>query len=784
MGTHPEKTGTQTRRLSAIMFTDIVGYTALMQRDEKTAAEVRAFHREQFELLHTKHNGNILQYFGDGTLSVFKSGVEAVECALAIQQACTQVKDIPLRVGLHIGDIVFDGTEIYGDGVNLASRIENLGLAGSILISAKLNDELKNQNHLQTQSIGHFSLKNVNESIEIFSLIGDGIKVVHPGEIEKGGKKVDKTIAVLPLVNMSSDPENEYFSDGMTEEIINALAKISGLKVTSRTSSFFFKNKNIPVPQIGRELNVSTILEGSVRLSGKKMRITAQLIDVADDFHFWSETFDRSIEDVFAVQDEISILIADKLREHIGHFDLDDHLVDRPEIPVEVYKTYLKGRFHLMKLTIEGTKKGIEIFKEVIAAQPDFPLPYLDINQGYTYLGTMGLIPAHEGFSKGKPYLDQALKLDANLAQSQLNLAWINCWQNWDLEATYKHLNRALEIQPSDEIYLTYANILGVEGKFEASHNYIDKALQVAPFSAMNHHFKGFLYYLQEDFEKAFACFDKALGLKPDLPFPHIYRGLGLVMMGKAKEGLAFFENLTESGDLTKLGGMTYTYCALGEVDKAQKGMQELEAALQSMVMDKAMIFLIFCHVCLGQQEAAIQYLEMGFNNHLPQMLLFYTEPVLKPLRNHPRFQELMRGALGESTSFDATRRKYKKALYNNEDLEENQRRLEQLMQEEKPYLDPNLSLRKLAELMGSPANYLSQLLNEGFDKNFAEYVNSYRLEAFKAKVADPAQRHLTILALAFDSGFNSKTVFNTFFKKMTGLTPRRYWKSVGNELN
>lgn len=590
-----------------------------------------------------------------------------------------------------------------------------------------------------------------------------------------------KSIAVLPFVNMSDSLDHEYFSDGMTEEIINGLAKIKGLKVTSRTSAFSFKNKNLPVQYIGQQLNVSTILEGSIRLSGRMVRITAQLIDVAEDFHFWSETFDRELKDVFAVQDEISLLIADKLREHIGHFYLDDQLTDRFDIPLETYQNYLRGRYHLMKLTLADSEKAIVIFKEVIAAQPDFPRAYLDINQGYAYLGTMGLIPAQEAFIKAKPFLDKAIELGENLAQTQLNLAWISCWQNWDFKKAYQHLTKALDLRPSDEMYLTMANLLSVEGKFEAAFNYIDRALEIAPFSSINQHFKGFLYYLQENYEKAVPYFKKSLELQPGLPFPHVYIGECLLLTGRKSEGLAYFENFptNKSSDLTKLGGTTLAHAMMGNAAGTAQGMAKLESLLEGEAGGSALNFLILCHTVLGETKLAIELIERGIQTRVPLMLLLYTEPIVKSLRSVPRFQELMRQAIGFETTFDPSARKYKKTLLNKADLNEYRNRLEGLMVAEEPYLNPDLTLRGLAELLKIPSNYLSQLLNEGFDKNFAEYINSYRLETFKTKVADPKQQHLTILALAYDSGFNSKTVFNTFFKKKTGKTPKAYWKEI-----
>jgi len=775
----------KTRRLSAIMFTDIIGYTALMQQDEQTAERVRTRHREVFDQQHDLHKGEIVQYFGDGTLSVFQSGVQAVECAIAIQKAMQEGEVVPLRIGLHVGDIVFDGTDVYGDGVNIASRIESMGTDGAILISGTLNEELKNQKQISTSSLGCFELKNISDPIDVFAVSNEGIKVPKPSQLKgkQKQKKENKTIAVLPFVNMSANKDNEYFSDGISEEIINALSKIKELKVTSRTSSFFFKNKKIPITQIGKELNVSTILEGSIRLAGNKVRITAQLIDVLNDFHFWSETFDRSMDDIFAVQDEISILIADKLREHLGHFDIEDHLVDTPNIPIETYKRYLEGRYYLNKLSLENTQKAISIFKEVIAVQPDFALAYLDINQGYTYLGAMGILPASEAFAEAKPFLDKALELNENLAESQTNLSWICMWQNWDIEGAYRHINKAHEIRPSDQIYLTMSNILAVEGKFKAALTYIDKALQLDPLSAMNHHFKGFIYYLQEKYDKAILYFEKSLRLKSDLPFSPMCIGFSLLLTGRLTEGLTYFQNLPADipGDLTKLGGSTLAYAALGDTLNAEIGIAKLEAALQTDSIGSAMNFLIWINTMMGKEEKAIKLIEQGMTYRLPLILLLYTEPIVKPLRSNPRFQELMREAFGEKTTFDLSPKKYKKSLLNKKLLKQYQQQLETLMETEKPYLNPNLTLRELAQSLDIPANHLSQLLNSGFKKNFSEFVNSYRLETFKSLAADPSQQHLTILALAFESGFNSKTVFNTYFKKETGMTPKTWMKEALN---
>ncbi|MCH6575905.1 MAG: adenylate/guanylate cyclase domain-containing protein, partial [Bacteroidetes bacterium] len=230
------------------------------------------------------------------SLSMFNSGIEAVQCAIEIQNQLFKEPKIPVRVGIHVGDIVKEDDGIYGDGVNIASRIESISVPGAVLISDRLQGELGNQPDIKTKSLGKFQLKNVKRHIEIFAVAAGKIKVPSPGELNSEKVKSVKSIAVLPFVNMSADPENEYFSDGITEEILNALVKVEGLQVTSRTSSFAFKNKILDAREIAKQLNVNTILEGSVRKAGNKVRVTAQLINSADGFHIWSDVYDRKLE--------------------------------------------------------------------------------------------------------------------------------------------------------------------------------------------------------------------------------------------------------------------------------------------------------------------------------------------------------------------------------------------------------------------------------------------------------------------------------------------------------
>lgn len=589
----------------------------------------------------------------------------------------------------------------------------------------------------------------------------------------------NKSIAVLPFVNLSNNIDNEYFCDGLTEEIIYALAKIKDLVVTSRTSSFYFKNKKVTANEIREKLKVATFIEGSVRASKKKMRITVQMIDTLEDFHFWSKTFDRNPDDIFEIQDEISLFIAEKLREHVGHIEIEDKLVEPIDVPVKIYREYLKGRYYLMKLDYDSSLKAIEIFKSIIKKSPKFANPYLDINQAYTFMGTMGLLPAFEAFQKAQPFFEKAMSLNPNSSRVQLNLSWIECWQNWNLKKAFEHANKALEIQQADDIYLTISNFLTVEGKLDAARNYLDKALQLDPYAAINHHYKGFLYYLQEDYSTAIPFLKKALELDPMLPFPPIYIGICLLMSGKPNEALTYFGSLegVSVKDLTKLGGKTMCYAKLNETEKCNDGLKELETYLTTPLADKAFTFLILVNALLGNNEKVVDLVTQAYHSRLPLILLLNPSPILKPVKNHKGFKEIMLKAIPDNVNYKQ-KKKYKQSLLDTDEIKNYSKELELIMEDYKLYLNPDLSLKDLASYLELPANYVSQLLNLGFQKNFSEYVNSYRVNEFKERVLLEEYKGLTLMAVAYDSGFNSKTVFNTFFKKIEGTTPNSYLRS------
>jgi TolB-like protein/class 3 adenylate cyclase/AraC-like DNA-binding protein/Tfp pilus assembly protein PilF len=766
------------RQLMAIMFTDIVGYTALMEEDESNATVLRARHREVFGKQHTLHGGEIVQYYGDGTLSVFKSAVAATLCAIDIQKLLQEGKPVPLRIGLHMGDIVFDKTEVYGDGVNFASRIESLATESSILLSGKLNDELKNHSSISTISLGHFELKNIVEPVEVFAVTNTGIKVPQPFELKGKQKAARKTIAVLPFVNISI-PEDEYFSDGITEEIINALSKIKNLKVTSRTSSFFFKNKNVPLKQIAKELDVSAILEGSVRRSSDTIRITAQLIQADEDFHFWSETWDRKLQNIFEIQDEISLHIAEKLREQFGHFEIQDHLVSKQTDSIDAYGYSLKAKYYNHKWNPEDMKTAISLYEKAIELDPDHTESYLGLADCYGFLATMGFMPYQEAWGKTAQFTRKALSLNDQLPGAYYQLSNIAFFTACDYREAFKQMSKAIELKPNYVEAQQFMSFLYViAGEKEKSREHLELSLSIDPLSQETAFFSSYFSYMMEDYEAALVKLNRCLEHNPKNTPAHSVKCYCLLMMGRCDEVIHYFDTpdlsaMWSEGDILGLTGLAYAM-KKDHIQTSKYLTQLLEQA-QTPEGFRAHTFLLLMYGVTGDCDKAFDWISQAVENKSPLLLFNFADPLLNLIKKDPRYAAFHK--LIYQKEYMADLKGKKKVLLDADTARSYSLRLLNYIESNKPYLNPDLSLRSLAEQIEIHPNQLSWLLNESMGKNFNEFINHYRVEAFKDLLKSPQSAHITLEGLAFESGFNSKTVFNTYFKKETGLTPGQFLK-------
>ena len=361
------------RRLAAIMFTDMVAFTALTQRNEVLALELLEEQRRLVRSLLAKYRGREVDAIGDGFLVEFASSLEAMRCAVEIQSALkhtnakrSEEKRIWIRIGIHLGDIVHNGTKVAGDAVNVASRIEHLAPPGGICITAQVYASVFNKVDYVFKSMGMPELKNVVMPIEVFRVSGFGQSVIRPTQI-KAMMPTDR-VAVLPFTNISMDPADEYLADGMTEEMISSVSKVKGLRVIARTSVMRYKGTHKPIAEIGRELNVGSVLEGSVRKAGNKIRISVQFVDTLNEEPQWTREYDREFKDVFAIQSDIARHVAEALREHV--FGGEER---RATSSPEAYINYLRGRQLWNRRTEESLKKSIGFFEEALNTTATMP---------------------------------------------------------------------------------------------------------------------------------------------------------------------------------------------------------------------------------------------------------------------------------------------------------------------------------------------------------------------------------------------------------------------------
>jgi len=606
-------------------------------------------------------------------------------------------------------------------------------------------------------------------------------KFYHNNESRVEANLKDLTIAVLPFVNMSASDENEYFSDGITEEIINALAKIANLKVTSRTSSFFYKGQNKPIKEIGNELNVSTILEGSVRLAGKQMRITAQLVDVADDFHFWSETRNRELTYIFEIQDEISLIIAEKLREHLGHFEIQEHLVEKQTENIGAYEYSLKAKFLRNKWNPEDVKTAISLYEKALELDPDHNESYVGLADCYSFLGTTGFMPFEEAWGLTIKYTRQAL--DLNSLSSGVHYQLSN--QAFFVECNYgkslEEMKKAIEINPNNAEAQEFLSFLyTIAGDREKALEHLGIALCLNPLSEETKFFKAYFHYMIEDYPEALELLDRCLTVNDKNIPAHSIKPLCLLKLGRYDEVISYFDNIPADVVIEgeKTGAIGLAYSLKKDTANASRYLEKLSTMANEADGFTADSYLFMMAAVSGDKDKAFDWVVKAIENKSSLLLLRYTDPLVAPITDDLRYEAYKRTIYSTELVDEPVRQKT--ALLDASTATEYSNRLIDHISTNKPYLNPDLSLRELANQIDIHPNHLSWILNQSIGKNYNEFINQYRIDAFKSMARARENENLTIEGLAYESGFNSKTVFNTYFKRETGLTPREFLKQQG----
>jgi len=674
----------QTRRLAAIMFTDIVGYTALMAHDEQKAFELLRKNRAIQKPIIEQYHGRWIKELGDGVMTSFNSVSDAATAAIKIQKACNTANEFKLRIGIHLGDVVFENDDVFGDGVNIAARIQAQAPVGGIWVSEPVHQNLVNKNEVITEFVKTIELKNVKEPVKIYRIVLEGevpdkgraatsessfsawaktfsaypkpifvasaiLFVFLTGYIIysatfKKEKPVDdsglpdKTIAVLPFTDMSPEKDQEYLGDGLAEEIITVLSGIKDLTVIGRTSSFQFKGEKIDLREIGEKLNAGTILEGSVRKSGNQIRITAQLINVRDNAHLWSHQYDREMNDIFKIQDEIAAHIAELLKISLSVIENRQ----TPEISPETYTLYLKGLYAYRERKYE---ESIDYNLQVIQADSTYALSY-----AYIALSKAWIINREHDFTNASALLDarefalKSIDLSPRLAEGYSALALLS----WSIERNFskarEYFEQSILFSPNNALITNrFAYFLLWMGQFDYAAKLALRARQSDPVDNNSYIILANAYQFTGRFKDANQNIQEALRLfKDNNQFRHLLI-TNAFRAGQYAEVIAKCDSILkrdEQLEVSLMSQLSISYFRLNRNQDGNKILGQLEQ-LSEGKGDNANFNTAVVFAARNQPDSCIYWLSRSFERLEIGLRLLKIEPFFSYLKNEPGYKKI-----------------------------------------------------------------------------------------------------------------------------------------------
>ena len=681
----------QSRQLAAIMFTDIVGYSALMGKDSAKALDLVRISKEIQKPLVEKYNGKWIKEMGDGVLAQFNTALDAVNCAIEIQKSARAELDAKLRIGIHSGDITIEDDDVYGDGVNIASRLESIADPGGIYISDAILKAIQGQSDVQTKYLGEISLKNVAYEVRTYAIQDVGLPVPDIGgpdasdlisqnqptkkspiwiviggvlviivlafslypmivgksdnDVDSGTIIEDKSIAVIPFVNISKDPEQEYFSDGMMDEILNHLAKIEDLRVTSRTSVMQYKGTTKTIVEIAKELGVATILQGSVRKAGDSVRISVQLIDGSTDKHLWSETFDKNLDDVFTIQSEVAQTVANILQAEIRP-EVRLRIETQPTNNTEAYDLYLKA-IQLKIIDEDQNQKAIDLIDKAIKLDPNFSSAYAMMGQrlqtGATYIAIDAGMDPGRAWIISKPYLEKALSLNPENGRAHVVMGNALLYFEWDFEGAQKEFEEAKRIFPN----FVPVDYLMATGKFEEALAGAKYTIETNPGSQWDMAAVIESQYFVGNHQEAVRTIEGSL-------VDSIFRESLAILSsaGRIYSYLGKHEKVLENVELMKairpeLSPRDFAFEAISEYQlgndkKASLIMEELETKSGDNAGGSPAFHLAMIYAQMEEIDIAFEWLDKAYEDHEVEMYWLKVEPPFEPLHDDPRWQVML----------------------------------------------------------------------------------------------------------------------------------------------
>src|SRR5438046_1963826 len=647
-----------------VLFIDIVGYSKLLMNEQSEQIQkLKEIVRGTEQVRLAEAEGKLLRLpTGDGAALVFRTNVEAPAlCALVISKELKNHPGLHVRMGIHSGPVneVVDLNEqanIAGAGINIAQRVMDCGDAGHILVSKRVADDLEHYSQWRSllHELGECEVRH-GLRISLLNLYGD--ETGNPELPERfrqakaetaPGAAPAKSVAVLPFVNMSADKNDEYLSDGMTEELINALAKVPGCACRGRSSSFAFKGKNEDdiFRKVGEQLHVNAVLEGSVRKAGDKLRITAQLINVADGYHLWSEDDDGDVRDIFTFQSNVAKRVVQALQIKLG-VEAARALAKKSTENPEAHRLYLLGRYEFGKYSEAGWTSSIRYYEQALKLDPNYALAYCGLADTYAYMGGV-MMPSKEAVLKEKEFAQRSLELDPELPEAHLSLA---CalggafdWQNAQIE-----FDRAIELNPNLAwAYEIYAWFLGGVGRLDDAIAKDKKAIELDPLNSFFPSALAYYLYYARRYDDAIVQIRKTLEMDPTSTLARHLLGCCFLWKGDTAGAIAEFQRskIVVTGAWYQ-GLLGYAYAISGDRPKAEQILGELDELEKHQYVNSSAFAAIY--LGLGEKEKALDWLDVAYENQESACWLLKVDPIYDSLRNEPRFQALVQKVFGSN---------------------------------------------------------------------------------------------------------------------------------------
>jgi adenylate cyclase len=656
---HPEQAtsefshGAERRKLAAIMFTDIVGYTALTQNNESNALQVLQKHNEILKPIFPKHHGKEIKTIGDAFLAEFASALEAVLCAVEIQESLYKHNKsssdsdykIKIRIGIHLGDVIYRENDVFGDAVNIASRIQPLAEPGGICVSEQVYDQIRNKISYEMIKLEQVKLKNVFVPIDIYQIVlpwEPRPKILStPKETEAIPLK--KRLAIMPMINMTQDQQDEYFADGMTEELITVLSNIKDLRVIARSSVIRYKGTAKSISEIASELNVGTILEGSIRKIGNRIRVAIQMIDGGSEEHIFATNYDRELDDIFSVQSEIAKQVSKTLKTKLRTVE-KERIGKKQTQSIDAYNLYLKGRFVLHKRNKEAMEQAIKYFEQAISKDPHYGRAYAGLSDCFLLMGSYGYHDTKESYAKAKEFVSKALELDDNLAEAHVSLGLLLETYYYDFIGARKEFEHAISLSPSyAQARHWYAINLVIFNEIEEAISQLQKAQESDPLSAQIATVLGGFYLYVNQNEQALYQWNKALKSDPDNVPLYLNRAVYFARTSERDKALSDMNKALElsSNALNVKCISGYIHALLGDQEEAQKVLDEIRALAKHEYISP--FYLAMIYAALGNKEESFACVERSIEDRSAEIESLLHDPMFELVRSDPRFEDLLK---------------------------------------------------------------------------------------------------------------------------------------------